>query len=415
MVRSRRSTRRRRGGKLVSQGSYGCGFYPPLRCSNNSMADPAFFSKVMVDGDAVKEMEEVTRVRELDPDYAYSLYPARLCDLHPNNVAEKAENFADCKLLDPEENIRNTFRDFRVLQIPRGERDLFQHLTQVLITKTIRAHRALFGGLRNLIVGMVHFHRNGLYHMDIKLQNTVIDTDLVCRYIDFGLSTTGKVNSVYLQPYFVYPVELQFLGLNFERAQTYLHEGVLQAHIDSFYKVRLHHQTPYDSLYNDLGLRRITVDFMKTVLFPTLKGKPATYFFEKTDIFALGQMFAQVFLRTQGILVKRGEPQQLLTTGGSRRLPPFHPFLPFYEQVYQLLQKLVLDMTDPMPDVRPDANTLLSRYDAFLSAYDAFLVSRGTAAAPQEVTPAPSLLGKRPRGNSPDGGPAEEPSFLRNM
>jgi len=44
--------------------------------------------------------------------------------------------------------------------------------------------------IKDIVLGILHVHKNGFVHRDIKAENCIIDKQLNCRIIDFGLSQT---------------------------------------------------------------------------------------------------------------------------------------------------------------------------------------------------------------------------------
>lgn len=70
-------------------------------------------------------------------------------------------------------------------------------------------------GLKNLFLGVQHFHHNGLYHLDIKTSNLVLDKNGVIRLIDFGISrhwSTKGYNMIFDNTYAVWPFETHLIS-----------------------------------------------------------------------------------------------------------------------------------------------------------------------------------------------------------
>lgn len=405
----KRRGERRRGGKLVGQGAYGCGFYPALRCSTNTESDPTLFSKFMDEEEAEKEMSAVKRVSELDPTQQYSVYPTKSCDLNPENLNIWSENFSKCKILMKKENIRITYPFFRVLQMPRAEMDL-QAFCMTLRGSALSQLRPLFEGMRNLFVGLAEFHSHNFYHMDIKSINIVVsNAGQTCRFIDFGLSSEGEFRDNYKVVYFAYPFELQLHGIDFTRI---INDDNLKHQIDMYYEKHKPYLMPYNSMYTESGDRVYTINFIKDAVVPVLKNKPTQYFLEKTDIFSLGQVLSTILVITHGFYIKDEEPYFVDQTG-EKEVPYSNIFFRFFDQVYERLHLLVLDMTDANPEFRPTVKECLRVYDDFLRAYDAFLL-REPAASPH------TILGKRSRNNLSPTSPnlaafsSTTPSFLKD-
>ena len=41
---------------------------------------------------------------------------------------------------------------------------------------------------KQLLLGLDHFHKNNVYHLDIKMENLILDSNFKLKIIDFGLS-----------------------------------------------------------------------------------------------------------------------------------------------------------------------------------------------------------------------------------
>jgi serine/threonine protein kinase len=72
----------------------------------------------------------------------------------------------------------------------------------------------LVANIEDLFVGLVAFHQNKLYHLDIKTSNIVRDTEGKLRIIDFGISHIDpqECNGMFNAIYTVWPFESILLG-----------------------------------------------------------------------------------------------------------------------------------------------------------------------------------------------------------
>jgi serine/threonine protein kinase len=222
-MKTRKQTKqiKQRGGKYVGQGTYGCGFYPALRCAGSVEREPGMFSKLMEEDTARDEFQQNKLLRLVDPEQKYLLYPLKFCRVNrlflnkgdPNNNTSRCEGIF--------ENIKN---EGFLLFFKNGGPDLSK--------KNIAAgeYAAFFRDLLQLFEGLALLHQNNVVHLDIKEPNIVYETISAeppafhFRYIDFGLSRDVKIplqenDSVMLATYFAYPYELRFAYPYFSKGQ----------------------------------------------------------------------------------------------------------------------------------------------------------------------------------------------------
>jgi hypothetical protein len=186
MVRkTRRQTKRRapKGGKFLDQGSYGCGFAPPLRCKGEKKVALGEFSKLMESEEAAKEFKIHEMLEPIDPHQIYFLYPSKICrpepDIDPHidkNTTYK--NLKKCDLI----TIDNP--DARLLFSKDGGKDLSK-----LGNLQAGDYSDFFAEQIQLLNGLRVLHTNHICHLDIKDKNIVVKMEggtFHFRYIDFG-------------------------------------------------------------------------------------------------------------------------------------------------------------------------------------------------------------------------------------
>lgn len=179
MAKTRRNLPKR-GGKFKGQGSYGCGFNPPLKCfedetrRNNSELSK-YFSHY---GDALDEMNKSGAISLLDPQRKYFITPTELCPLdreniRPENQTEKCRGFS-------------LNRETYLLMYEMGGDNL--NSIKIPANKVWN----FIQSFENLFQGITLLHAGGLVHLDIKPENIVsklkADGNYLTRFIDFGLS-----------------------------------------------------------------------------------------------------------------------------------------------------------------------------------------------------------------------------------
>jgi serine/threonine protein kinase len=222
-----------RGGALVGQGTYGCGFFPGFSCSNdaNASVDSKVFSKLMTLDDAKEEFKINDIIRVIDSDEKYSIYPDKICNLDPKDYdTYKKDGIRDCKLIPSKKLNSNIIKNIttgklKLLQSSFGGPTLYSYINHyyklynnnAIIQKKQQFIDIMYvlDGLENLFKGLVHYHEHNFAHLDIKDDNIVIslDNDISkCKFIDFGLSNlVSKFDKLYstIPPHI--PVDLHFL------------------------------------------------------------------------------------------------------------------------------------------------------------------------------------------------------------
>lgn len=169
----------RNGGDMIGKGTFGCVVKPPIRCKNNTFSYPDGYtiSKIFkTTGEAQKELMEMQKIDEIDPNYVFHLEKYGTCqyDIHEQDELIKGcEDFNEIgEALFMEEGgieIHNcTFNtDFEII-------DFFFNLTRIFI-------------------GLIEFKNNNLMHNDIKHNNILFRKGTnnhfgKMSYIDFGIT-----------------------------------------------------------------------------------------------------------------------------------------------------------------------------------------------------------------------------------
>ena len=201
--RSKNQTRRRKGGRVIASGSYGCVFHPALRCQSKKTRSKHKISKLMMRKDANDEYELSRRIlRRVKHIKNYKNYfmvdDFSLCT--PGKLSSKdLEEFDErCHALTKEYITKQNINDSKslnkilALNMPNGG---------VSIDKYLREYHSdndcieLNNKLIDLLVnGIVKMNANHIYHYDLKYDNILVERDhstntIYTRLIDWGLST----------------------------------------------------------------------------------------------------------------------------------------------------------------------------------------------------------------------------------
>lgn len=332
-------TRKRRGGaaspKLAGQGTYGCGFMPALSCSYNTVDRTDTFSKIMVNdtnssqySSVLEEIIKTYKLHTIDPTYKYSLYPSldtaepnntntlkitsstyKKCRLRPNNVVKHGAELSKCKLIEQPINLNK----YIILQSPFGGISLTEYIAKVKTEFNPGKFIDLLLSINNLFEGLLEFHKNTLYHMDIKLPNIVVketSTGLQTRFIDFGISidlqnSSDRIDSsMYDQPYFAWPFELYFYNKN----NAYIPKYKIATVLNNFYKDAMQYNIDsYIIPYNNyIDIRTGRYIYNADNIYPnieSLKNKSQSYYFQKTDIYSMGIIINAIIFNIIGVVL----------------------------------------------------------------------------------------------------------------
>jgi len=167
------------GGRLLGQGVYGCTFEPAPRCAGGQVFSriqglPAV-GKVTVEN----PKDEVTlgrAIMALPLAKQYFALPTETCKpAYP--IADDQE--ARCEFLDDDETKP---ADLAMMVLPMAGQTLFKWALD--LPRLAANYRRVF---IHLLEGMVIYQEAGYVHNDIHMDNVLVDSAGVARYIDFGL------------------------------------------------------------------------------------------------------------------------------------------------------------------------------------------------------------------------------------
>lgn len=240
----RNLTRKKKGGKFLGQGSYGCAFLPTIACEGEDVVANDSISKLMRCEDAYDEYRVSSILKPIDPQQQYFLYPKRICKVDLEDRTIPQANIAKCgfsgvlynslklnktikktsgKTNDPCSQYPDISKKSPVsIQYVYGGKDL----TEVNVPKDDT--KIFMEDLNNLFEGLAKLHKTGFVHFDIKRENTVAlkeaNGHYKIRFIDFGFLTRP---ALYKAPsdirdmeglyyYMFYPYDTRFLISRFD-------------------------------------------------------------------------------------------------------------------------------------------------------------------------------------------------------
>lgn len=168
------------GGKLLTQGAYGCIFDKPLKCRGKPQKGiRKGIAKVTETIDAKQELDIAKRLREtpLSKNYFVLASPESCQPLIEEKQTEK--DLQDCHVMD-----RVSMRDMRQIYMPWGGKNLYE----------VDINPSKF----NLVKFMIHMLEavgtmtlQGISHFDLHPGNILLDAAMTPRIIDFGMAFVG--------------------------------------------------------------------------------------------------------------------------------------------------------------------------------------------------------------------------------
>jgi hypothetical protein len=170
--------------KYLSQGSYGCIFYPGFTCKFNNQSEK-FITKIEVrKKDVIKEFEIGEYITKEIPLFKFMFSPIlSYCPIHLSKITN--DSIKECDLINNDKKILFSTRIKYV-----GEKSLETYLysfleknnTKTFIKQLFETHLYLTNSIEKLI-------HNKIVHYDIKENNIIYDDDQhLPIIIDFGLS-----------------------------------------------------------------------------------------------------------------------------------------------------------------------------------------------------------------------------------
>lgn len=357
MAKTRRY--KKKGGKYVSKGTYGCGFYPALLCRENDVRRAGTFSKLTIDVFAKEEFKQFDLLNPIDPTNKYFIYPKHLCDT--KNVPDPSNEIEKC-------HIPLNYSKAKIIQMPEGGVDC-AHL-KLQIGDIV----PFFKSLRNLFIGLFMLHENDINHCDIKPTNVVyqknIDGTFTTRYIDFGLSfrTTdlpshaaagiGNVHS----NYFVFNANYEYFNFDVKYANPahlkpeFFTDKVLY----DFYKTVMSQYQTYPAgvfFLSDESFKIGPPEILAKLIY--YSGLSLTerhrIIFKQNDIYALGKTLSWIFyhltsfydLGVETTMIKSDEPEYNYDEKSEWQTDVVEKIVvPFYEMI-----RVMVDPINPPPSI----------------------------------------------------------------
>jgi hypothetical protein len=187
----------KKGGKVINSGSYGCIFYPALKCKNKKTRTNGI-SKLSLKKHSINEWniyKKIVTLLKVIPNYKKYFLLDNFSTCTPDKLTDQDKNnFATCNSLDEynSNNINSNLNNVMIINMPYGGKDL-----DTIISNNLISYNDLTLLINNLIhKAIIPMNKLGIYHFDIKANNILYKNNNL-KLIDFGmLDFKDKNNSI---------------------------------------------------------------------------------------------------------------------------------------------------------------------------------------------------------------------------
>ena len=202
---------KRIGGKAIAEGSYGCVFKPQLICEGKNTRQDGMISKLGIKKDMEDEIKTITQFSKIlatipnNKNY-FIASNTSICNPKKLDTIIDLNDFDNtCAILN-EKGIKkhnvnnpNILKNLKIINIPDGGVDLLYFIKNNRLTKITfnKINNSLIDLLNN---GITPMNKKNILHLDLKMENILIDTQYKIRIIDWGLSAIinqGKIPEMY--------------------------------------------------------------------------------------------------------------------------------------------------------------------------------------------------------------------------
>jgi len=197
LVKTKKNTNAKYGGRVIASGGYGCIFRPALKCANAQRAKNQI-SKLMILKNLNEEYNDIVKFKpflEKIPNYQNYFFIDNIYTCKPEKLTKSdiKEDEKKCRALKKngiyKKNINSSLDKLGLLNMPDGGLDIGDFIDTIKeINQYINLNNSLIDLLLNGIIPMNNYN---IYHGDIKESNILVNTsnNFKTTLIDWGLSS----------------------------------------------------------------------------------------------------------------------------------------------------------------------------------------------------------------------------------
>lgn len=177
-----------KGGKKISEGGFGCVYYPEINCQGNTIKNTNYISKIQKK-DISSDIEEYNG-RIIQKIYNYKLFYAPVIEQCPIELSRlKQGDIQECNIFKK----KGINKQFILQKIPyiKGKSflDYFFNKNNYYHNKKQETLMTLYDSFPYLLISIQKLYQQGFIHYDIKKENIMYDTERnIPIIIDFGLT-----------------------------------------------------------------------------------------------------------------------------------------------------------------------------------------------------------------------------------
>jgi serine/threonine protein kinase len=316
----------------IAEGTYGCGFFPHLKCTTGKQKKEAM-GKIFSDPDSLTEEQEISEiVQKLDPTNEFTIpyYESCTTDL---SQADKDDKINLCSHTNTLVNEGTT--QTRQLLYRFGGVDL-QNLVQHFASVRYRFIDDLIHLLVPIIKGIIILQQHEYIHCDIKPPNILYDDKKGKLFlIDFGLLTRFKelpVKTIVTQfTYPYYPPEFKIhYHLVYKRDKALTIVRTIARNFEAYGSTRFNDFLKHHcGITNTIEMSTLQVIAKAEKDLEQFKADFTTQFVKKVDIYSLGITFVELCFVLERSNVMRVRNRQLFDTFMKTIIPRMIDFDPY--------------------------------------------------------------------------------------
>ena len=208
-----------KGGKLLSEGGYGCVFFPSINCDGTSIKTKKYVSKIQkFDKSAKNEIKIGKKIKEIRTYNLFFVPVLKYCKVDVGSIEDKDIN--KCTILK-----KNTTKNYVVMKIKyiKG----FPFLDYIIKNKNnSQILRNIINSFNHLLLCLEKLISRNIIHYDLKSENIMFNINLELPHIlDFGISIDlstfdfstidsklRKAFYVYAPEYYTWPLEVHYMS-----------------------------------------------------------------------------------------------------------------------------------------------------------------------------------------------------------